>query len=233
MHLKSTAAVLGLVALAIGPVPAALFPTTGVDVAHAESGKSNGNGNSGSHGNSSASHGNAAAAQSAQGNSAVQVAKAASGATVRGNGALASELKGLNAVKANPNALEHAAPNSQVGRIAAYRDAAQASINAQTALTDAETALAGLEVPARDIEAIDGDIAALDPNSAGYADDLAALQAERTNAKAYTDAMAAVDLATKQLATSGETEQAALLAASGGRELSDEAIAYIRSVLKL
>lgn len=38
-------------------------------------------------------------------------------------GALASELKGLNAAHANPNALKNASPNSMVGKVAAYQTA--------------------------------------------------------------------------------------------------------------
>ena len=231
MKLTSTAAILGLVALAVGPLPAALIPLASFDAAQAENSK--GNGNSGNPGDSSVSHGNSATALAANSGNPGQSAKAIASTGANGNGALASELKGLNAVKANPNALDHAAPNSQVGRIAAYRDAAQITVSAKADLAAAETALAGLEVPVRGVDAIDAEIAALDPNAAGYDDALAALQAERANAEAYAEAVAAVDLATEQLGTAGETEEAALLTASGGRPLSDEAIAYIRSILKL
>ena len=239
MKLKATAAVLGLAALAAGPVPSALLPMAAFDAAYADSGKGNGASKSESRGNSAASQGNASNAHvenaSASNHSATATATATATAAgaANGKGALASELKGLNAVKANPNALDHASPNSQVGRIAAYRDAARITLGAQTALTDAEATLDGLDVPARDTDAIDADIAALDPAAADYNDALAALQTERDAAQAYADAAAAVDLANEQLATTAEKENAALLAASDGRVLSAEAIAYLRSVLKL
>jgi len=231
MKLRFPAVVLGLTALAVGPLPAALLPMNSVDVAHAESSKGNGNGNSASH--SAESHGNSANAHAANSNSSGHSTSGDDASLDTGNGSLHSELKGLNAVKANPNALEHAAPNSQVGRIAAYRDAARVTIGAHEALDEAEATLAGLDVPARDIDAIDADIAALDPNASDYNDALAALEAERANAEAYADAVTAVDVATAQLETAGETEQAALLAASGGRMLSAEAIAYVRAALNL
>jgi len=230
MKLKATAAILGLAALAAGPLPSALIPLVTVDAALADSGKGNGNG--ASHGNSAASHGNSAnahAANASSGSGAVAVATNGS----KSKGALASELKGLNAVKANPNALEHASPNSQVGRIAAYRDAAEITIGAAADLADAEAALAALDVPTREIDAIDAEIAALDPNADGYAEALAALEAERANVEAYGEAVAAVDIATEQLLGADDAEKAALLIASGGRDLSAEAIAYIRAALNL
>ena len=229
MTIRSTLAVAALTALAVGPIPAALTPVT-LDAAQAETSKSSGHGHgnadSRGHSNTAAGHGNSAATAKAEND-----APAVVGTTGKGN--LASELKGLNAVRANPNALEHASPDSQVGRIAAYRNAAQGAISAQSALNAAKATLASLNVPSRGIEAIDIDIAALDPNSVDYADALAVLQAERSNAMAYADATTAVDLATNEVAVSVEEEHATLLTASGGRELSAVAIAEIRRVLGL
>ncbi len=226
MNIKSTAAILGLVVMAIGPL-------AGLEVARAETGKANGNSASHSNSGNSGNSRSANASTSAEtGDTTVALASDSSTKT-RGKSGLASELKGLNAVKANPNALNHANPNSQVGRIAAYRDAATATINDQTALTDAQAALAALAVPGRGVEAVAADIAALDPLAANYAEALAALQAERDAAQTYADAQAAVDLASNALAGAAEAEHAALLTASNGRELSDAAIAYIRSVLNL
>ncbi len=95
------------------------------------------------------------------------------------HGKLASELKGLNAAHANANALANASPNSQVGRIATYRDAALETISAADALDAATGALgeATETLVAREAELwslddafsgrttaeIDADIAALDP----------------------------------------------------------------------
>ncbi len=73
----------------------------------AKGGNGNGNGNGDSRGNS-------ANAQSAEkGNN--------------GRGAIASELKGLNAAHANINGLMNANPNSQVGQIYAYQQAIAAA----------------------------------------------------------------------------------------------------------
>ena len=231
MSIKSAATILGLVTLALGPIPSALLPMAGLDVAYAESGKSNGNGKKESKG--SESRGNSANAQASNGNAGGQSNKSAGSSGGKSNGDLASELKGLNAVKANPNALKNASLNSQVGRIAAYQDAAQLTIATEAALDEAEAALAELEVSARGTDEIDAVIAALDPEVESYEAELAALQAERAAAGAYEDAVVAVTVAGEQVDEATEAEKSALLMASDGRELSDEAIAYIRAVLNL
>ena len=235
MTLRNTLATFAVLALAAGLSPAL-----------ADNGKSNGQG--ATHGNSG-SNGNASSGSQAttHGNSAKHAAVAA---TPDKHG-LASELKGLNAVKANANALEHANPNSQVGRIAAYRDAALATAEVAGALADAEAVRDALPVPARTVAAIDADIVAidaaiglLDTASPTYDADLAALQADRvlivdeldlTVAQnlAIADAQLLVDAAAANLDAAQGLEDDALLTASNGRTLSDEAIAYIRAVLGL
>ena len=194
----------------------------GLNPALADNGKAKGN--NGARGNSAAVHGKAAESHTA---------KVVSKKTKSGKHGLASELKGLNAVKANPHAMEHASPNSQVGRIATYRDAALVTLEAQAALDTADAELALLPVPARDLETIDADIGALDPLAEGYAESLTALETERTGTQSFLDATAAVEAAALELDTAATTEEEALLAASKGRILSDEAIAYIRAVLNL
>ena len=235
MTLRNTLATFAVLALAAGLSPAL-----------ADNGKSNGQG--ATHGNSG-SNGNASSGSQAttHGNSAKHAAVAA---TPDKHG-LASELKGLNAVKANANALEHANPNSQVGRIALYRDAALATAEVAGALADAEAVRDALPVPARTVAAIDADIVAidaaiglLDTASPTYDADLAALQADRvlivdeldlTVAQnlAIADAQVLVDAAAANLDAAQGVEDDALLTASNGRTLSDEAIAYIRAVLGL
>ncbi|MBR2655058.1 MAG: hypothetical protein IKD58_00955 [Loktanella sp.] len=59
-----------------------------------------------------------------------------------GRGALASELKGLNAAHANPQALANAAPNSMPGKLAAFRDEYVDVLDAAIAFRDATDALA-------------------------------------------------------------------------------------------
>src|SRR5215468_4227324 len=56
------------------------------------------------------------------------------------HGADASSMGGLNAAHASENALSHASPNSRVGKIAAYKEAALAAQGADQAVTDAQTA---------------------------------------------------------------------------------------------
>ena len=231
MKLKSTLTAVGVLAL--------MLSTAGLNPAFADSGKAKPKANSHS---------------TAHGNSSSHATKAVKSANTHGNGALASELKGLNAVKANPNALEHASPNSQVGRIATYREAALATAGVATILADAQADLALLPVPDRTVGEINDDIAAtdiaiaavllLDPADPINIAALAALQADRTllvgeveltvaQNLAIADAQAVVDTAADNLEAAQGLEDDALLIASNGRTLSDEAIAYIRATLGL
>ncbi len=219
---KTSAAIVALVALGFTAMPTGFLGGAGAAYADSTHGNSHagGNGNGNGSGNTPAS---ASANVTGQGNST----------TPTNHGALASELKGLNAVHANANALEHASPNSQVGRIALYRDAARETIAAQTALDQAKADLAAMPVPARTIDEINADIAALDPNAPDYATALAALKAEQEAVRDYNQAKAAVTAVRHTLTADQAAENAALLVASGGRVLSDAAIAYVRQVLGL
>ena len=114
---------LGFWVWCFGRVAALLVDATGLDVAYADS--SNGKGNGGNSENA----GN-------NGNGGTNNAAKTTGSN-NGNGALASELKGMNAVHANPNALKNADPNSQVGKIAAYQNAALATQAAELAVETA------------------------------------------------------------------------------------------------
>ena len=249
MTLRTILTTLGVLA-----ITATLSPA----LADSGNGKSNGksdgkaNGNSTTQGNSAAES-KSAARQSAKDNSAKHDDDADDDAasSIPDKHGLASELKGLNAVKANPNALENASPNSQVGRIAAYRDAALATAEVATVLADAEAVRDDLPVPARTVAEIDADIVAidtaiglLDTASPTYDADLAALQAGRVlivdeldQTVAQNLAIAAaqdlVDTAAANLDAAQGLEDSALLTAANGRTLSDEAIAYIRAVLGL
>ena len=117
-----------------------------------------------------------------------------------GRGAIASELKGLNAAHANINALMNASPNSQVGRIASYYFAVNATddlladIAAAEGYFDAET----LE----SIAAYEDAIAALDPESPTYDAELEAL----TNSlnKVYEDLITDLDAEIAALDTDGD-----------------------------
>ncbi len=156
-----------------------------------------------------------------------------------GQGSIHSELKGANASNANPNALEHAAPNSRVGKSAAYRDAAATTAELEASQSEAQKALddyvqGGGQLSSTDIKnAID----ALDPESDSYTDDLAALQAELTKAVSYEEGLATHQDELDQIAADIEAAKAeehdALLALTDGRELSDAALADLRDNLGL
>lgn len=274
-------AALALSALFLTPVTVGL-PIVGTAPAFAKGGGGNGGGNGGGSqasqkSDKSTSSKSASAGGKTQSRSTVKRKAAAEDvelASVEGepspknaHGLLASELKGLNAVHANPNAFENANPNSQVGRIALYReaalagkDAAAAVETATAALGDAQLALGGAEAAlsaydaayaGRSVTAIDTDIAALDPAAVDYQAQLDALNVERDAALAQEAgrlpllgdvdlamtgvADAETSLAEAETAAAGAAgaEQDALLVASNGRVLSDEAIAYIREQLGL
>lgn len=160
------------------------------------------------------------------------------------HGLLASELKGLNAVHANPNALENASPNSQVGRIALYRDAARATIVAGEAVTLAEgdlalaqddlvTAIAALDAydasySGRLLSDIDADIAALDPADPAYQTTLDALTAERDAAVSYEEGRvqlaADLDAATTGVFDAEAALDEATTAAEDAQASEDEAL---------
>ena len=246
MTFRTTLTTLGVLAIAATFSPA---------LADSGNGKSNGkaNGHSTTHGKSAADS-DTSAKKSAKDKSAKD--KSAkhdddADSSIPDKHGLASELKGLNAVKANPNALENASPNSQVGRIAAYRDAALATAEVATVLADAEAVRDALPVPARTVAAIDAEIAgidaaigALDPALPGNDVLIAGLQAtrlvvldERDLTIIQNDDIAAaqdlVDAAAVNLDAAQGLEDSALLTASKGRTLSAEAIAYVRAVLGL
>lgn len=67
--------------------------------------------------------------------------EASAPAEARGRGALASELKGLNAANASPEAFANASPDSMPGRLAAFKNEYEAVYDATVALNDAKEAL--------------------------------------------------------------------------------------------
>ena len=153
-----------------------------------------------------------------------------------GRGAVASELKGLNACHASDQARTSADPESQVGRIAAYALAAEQT---ETALGDWSTAegeydalLAGYEAGRTSAEiqlGIDG----LDPASESYQADLAALDEDLAQAQAEEtelhDRATALNDTLEVYEAAADQEQAALSAASSGHEPSNEAAAALRN----
>ncbi|OOY30100.1 hypothetical protein BMI88_18185 [Thioclava sp. F36-6] len=157
---------------------------------------------------------------------------------LRNHGALASELKGLNAAHASATALANASPNSQVGRIATYRDSVVGAAQAEEDLATAQQTLSDLEAQdVRTPEAIQSDIDNLDPEAEDYQSQLDTLEAEKQAAETYqTDLATAQDQVTeleKQVAEADQMQADSLLAASNGRDLSPEAKAYLHELLDL
>ena len=211
---------LALAAFALSPFASALLPSGLNGAAFAEkggngggSGKDGGNGHSKTEGWGKVKTGNGADEKSVS------------------HGALASELKGLNAVKASPNALLHANPNSQVGRIATYYQAAVLTKDARTKLTDANAAL--VFATANQQSANNALGAALDSGTATEAEIYALTQAVAAAQRATESARVNYNTAYAVVQRTEVGENNALLLASGGRVLSDEAVAYVRSQLGL
>lgn len=181
----------------------------------------------------------------------------------KGKGAIASDLKGLNAAHAVANGKPKAAANSQVGRIVTYQkeaietneayDAWIIAFNTYQEFVDAYEGRTSGEVQA-DLTAaqnfnqgIQDQIDALDLDSETYDADKMALEEQLLDTTLLEEELAAAlafekeanDLAIVSNELNGiyldelEEEEAALLAASGGRELSDEALAALREKLGL
>jgi hypothetical protein len=131
----------GLVALALVAAPLAIDPATS-DLGMAKAWAKNGNGNGGGHGNGNGNgggHGNA----NANGHDKTASAKSDVGDddSFDDEDASASELGSLNAAHASPTALANASPNSRVGKIAAYKEAALEAIANDPDVAQAQTDL--------------------------------------------------------------------------------------------
>jgi len=182
----------------LGVSAMALLPATGgVFLLSADQAFAQGKGNCGNNGNGNG-RGNGNQPSASQQN--VDGDEGSEDEGKPGRGAIASELKGLNAAHANINALMNASPNSQVGRIASYYFAVNATddlladIAAAEGYFDAET----LE----SIAAYEDAIAALDPESPTYDAELEAL----TNSlnKVYEDLITDLDAEIAALDTDGD-----------------------------
>jgi hypothetical protein len=221
---RITVATLGAALLAASPLPAGLSGF-GAAPAYARGnggghgggggGGHGGGGNGGNHG-SSGNHGNGHSSNASTSHGQKKTASASGTAVVEegsgtgdsqpknAHGLMASELKGLNAYHASETAFENAAPDSQVGRIATYRKAAMATEDAQAQLINDQLAL---------------DAALANPDYQGP--------------PSIDDLKAAVADDTTTLQQAQQTEQDALDTATGGRTLSDAALAYFREQLNL
>lgn len=219
----------------------------------------NGGGNSHAGGNGGGSSHASSGSSSSHGGSSSH----AEGSSGSGKGSVHSELKGLNAAHASPTAMANAAPNSQVGRIATYRNAALATQEQSKIVADAQSAYdafagsytgpsaADLQAELDAANAANADlqtqIDALDPTSPTYETDRAALEAQMTDTTALSTDLATATTYETQLevlnqeliaaqtayAQDAATEADALTAASGGRTLSSDALAELRRELGL
>ena len=134
-----------------------------------------------------------------------------------GNGAIASELKWLNASNASQNALENASPNSRPGQLYVFQ---QEYAAAQQSISDAEAnELTAQQEYDRLIGLTEEEIAAEFPEG-GYED-------------AVTNAAIALEDAQGAVTTAESSVNDALLVLTGGRELSEGALAELLSRLGL
>jgi hypothetical protein len=223
-----------LTALAVAMLPlvgaTATFSVMGAEAAHAERGNGNGNGGGNGHGRSSDRGGNRS---DDRGNGHGRGSDHSQGrGNGNGRGAVASELKGLNACHASDQARASASSESQVGRIAAYANAVEAAAGAKEQLEAANTAVTEFKATHLTSDELDAEIAALDPYSETYEADVAALQAEaEDNNLILVELEADVTEAETAVEESGELQAAALNTATGGRELSEEAMAAFEDCL--
>jgi hypothetical protein len=179
----------------------------------AERGNGNGNSNSNSQGNANG--------QGKDGNN--------------GRGAISSELRGLNAAHASDTAFLNASPNSQVGRIAVYRDAAVATETAKGEWASAYDAYLAYQATytgptAADLTAL---LAATDPTAPEYATLTSQLQTAQTYETELARLAGLSNDAAGLYQEAAAIEDGALIEASGGRTLSEGAIAELRALLGL
>lgn len=188
-HPKKAVAVLALSAFVLSPLAPALY-VTGADMAYAKGDKGGGNsGNKGNGGNSASKSGNGKSGGNTGNSGGAKVTKASASAKnliepKLNHGAVASELKGLNAAHANINALQNASPNSQVGRIATYKLALEGKEQLDTDVADARDALTALQ------NLTPEELAALYPNDGTLIDQAAydaAVEAVAPGATSYDE----------------------------------------------
>lgn len=276
--------ILGTAALVAAPVTIA--PAfVGFDAAYAknggEGGKGNGGGNGNGNGGDRGNSGNAGKSGEAGGKKSGSQSAAstgdtgvsgkttgkptvtASGTTKKSNhGALASQLKGLNAAHASAQAFANASPNSKVGQLRAYAEANNAALAAEDAaaaaaaevarlagLTPEEAALefpdpVGYDQAAYDSALAEAQAAAEISGDLTEVERLQNLSAEERAtsypsdwdpAAAQAEAVAEATAA-QAAADAAAAEAAALadtaLADAGGANLTPEARAYLDSLLE-
>jgi hypothetical protein len=197
--LKNATTALTLSAMAFGP--AVLVTVASTTAASAERG-GNGNGRS---------NDNAGSERSSDGNGNGNENRQANGNN--GRGAIASELRGLNAAHADQNALVNGSPNSMPGKLYAYQQASLAASEVDAKVTETGDLYAALQnmTEARFNE--------LNPE----------LDYESTLATAGADYQEAIEAQTNADATTDQT----LATLTEGRVLSEEAMAELQRMLGL
>lgn len=130
-----------------------------------------------------------------------------------GRGAIARELRGLNAAHANQRALESASPDSMPGKLYLYQQAVLAVNSKEDAVTEASDLLAALQAMTEE------QFLELNP-TLDYGSTL--LQA----GQAYQSALNELDLANVDV-------EGSLLALTDGRQLSEEAMDELAGLLGL
>ncbi len=156
-----------------------------------------------------------------------------------GQGAVRSELRWLNAANASPTARLNASPDSNVGRIAVYEQAARTTLALRDMVTEKEQDYVALRdsydgpsseelIAARD---------ALDPLSPTYQADYDTLSTQIGQVEVHEAALAELGRQVLDLRDQRDAAETAegetLLTLTGGRELSDAALAEFRRQLGL
>lgn len=187
--------------MAPATVTLTMIPT---DAAAQKGGNGNGNGNG-----NRAERGNGNQDRAERGNRSASAGNVGN----NGRGAIARELKGLNAAHASPNALANASPNSMPGKLREFRDATLAERDYDAQIADSQATYDAL------LQMTEERFAELNPDL-NYAEALAA-------SLANLDAL-------KSASAGAEAERASALdALTGGRQISDAAMAELMALLSL
>ncbi|WP_420857808.1 hypothetical protein [Marivivens marinus] len=157
-----------------------------------------------------------------------------------GNGAIARELRNLNAMCANENAMANASANSNVGRISTFYVAKAEADTARDALSPELSALSDEEL-ADQVAVIDatitqntgaitdlqGQLAGLDPTT--QQTEIDAINGQISTLQQANLSLEADKTAIDQYLVLADAKSVALNDATGGRELSPEALAVFEA----
>jgi hypothetical protein len=203
----------GVIGFALVAAPLAFDPVTS-DIGMAKAWAKNGNGGGKGNGNGGG-HGNGNGQGNANANGHDKTASAKSSADDDGSVddsddddiATASELGSLNAAHASPTALANASPNSRVGKIAAYKEAALDAIANDPTVADAQA----------DLDAA---------TAAALADNMVT-----SDEQAEIDALEADLAAAKHTAIVDDDESMAALDAAANKPITDRVIDTVNGML--